>query len=38
MKIQKLAKGNLNRFASVVQQFGELHAPVAQNTGFVSSP
>ncbi len=31
MKILKLAKQKLDLFASVVQQFGELHAPVEQD-------
>jgi len=31
VKILKLPKGKLDLFASVVQQFGELHAPVEQN-------
>ncbi len=35
MKILKLPKGNLDFFASVVQQFGEVHAPVEQNGHFV---
>jgi len=35
MKVLKLAKGNLDFFAAVVQQFGEVHAPVSRNGGFV---
>ena len=31
MKILKLAKENLDFFASVLHQFGEIHAPVRQN-------
>ena len=31
MKILKLRKEKLDLFASVVQQFGELHAPVEQD-------
>jgi len=31
MKVLRLAKENLDLFASVVQQFGEVHAPVEQN-------
>ena len=31
MKVLKLAKEKLDFFASVVQQFGEVHAPVEQN-------
>lgn len=34
MKILRLPKGQLDFFASVLQQFGELHAPVAQDGGF----
>jgi hypothetical protein len=35
VKILKLRKEKLNLFASVVQQFGELHAPVEQDGKFV---
>ena len=35
MKIQKLAKDKMDLFAAVVQQFGEVHAPVEQNGSFV---
>ncbi|HUI57999.1 MAG TPA: hypothetical protein VLY04_23650, partial [Bryobacteraceae bacterium] len=35
MKILKLPKGKLDLFASVVQQFGELHAPVEQDGKYV---
>ena len=35
MKILKLPKGKLDFFASVVQQFGEVHAPVAQDGKYV---
>jgi sulfhydrogenase subunit beta (sulfur reductase) len=35
MKILKLAKRNLDFFASVVQQFGEVHGPVEQDGQFV---
>jgi sulfhydrogenase subunit beta (sulfur reductase) len=38
MKIQKLPKDKLDLFASVAQQFGEVHAPVAQDAGFVFKP
>jgi coenzyme F420-reducing hydrogenase alpha subunit len=31
LKILKLPKGKLDLSASVVQQFGELHAPVEQD-------
>lgn len=31
MKVLRLAKENLDFFAAVVQQFGEVHAPVEQN-------
>ncbi len=31
MKVLRLAKENLDLFASVVQQFGEVHAPVEQD-------
>jgi sulfhydrogenase subunit beta (sulfur reductase) len=34
MKTLKLAKDQLDFFASVVQQFGEVHAPVSENGGF----
>jgi sulfhydrogenase subunit beta (sulfur reductase) len=32
MKIQKLPKGKMDLFASIAQQFGEVHAPVAQSS------
>ena len=35
MKILKLPKGKLDFFASVVQQFGEVHAPVEKNGRYV---
>jgi sulfhydrogenase subunit beta (sulfur reductase) len=35
MKTLKLPKDRLDLFASVAQQFGEVHAPVQQNGGFV---
>lgn len=35
MKILKLPKDKLDYFASVVQQFGEVHAPVEQDGKFV---
>jgi sulfhydrogenase subunit beta (sulfur reductase) len=35
MKILKLPKGKLDFFASVLQQFGEVHAPVEQDGQFV---
>jgi sulfhydrogenase subunit beta (sulfur reductase) len=35
VKILKLPKGKLDFFASVVQQFGEVHAPVEQDGKFV---
>ena len=35
MKILKLPKEKLDFFASVVQQFGEVHAPVEQNGKYV---
>lgn len=35
MKILKLPKQQLDFFASVLQQFGEVHAPVARNGRFV---
>ena len=35
MKTLKLPKRNLDLFASVLQRFGELHAPVAQGDDFV---
>ena len=35
MKILKLPKGKLDFFASVVQQFGEVHAPVQENGRYV---
>jgi len=35
LKILKLPKGKLDLFASVVQQFGELHAPVEQDGKYV---
>ena len=35
MKILKLRKDKLDLFASVVQQFGELHAPVEQDGRYV---
>lgn len=35
MKILKLPKDKLDYFASVVQQFGEVHAPVEQDGRFV---
>jgi sulfhydrogenase subunit beta (sulfur reductase) len=35
LKILKLRKENLDLFASVVQQFGELHAPVKQDGRYV---
>lgn len=35
MKVLKLPKEKLDFFASVVQQFGEVHAPVRQNGGYV---
>jgi sulfhydrogenase subunit beta (sulfur reductase) len=34
VKTLKLPKDRLDFFASVLQQFGEIHAPVAQNGGF----
>lgn len=34
MKILKLQKGKLDYFASVAQQFGEVHAPVEVDGGF----
>ena len=34
MKIRKLPKDKLDLFTSVVQQFGEVHAPVAQGQDF----
>jgi hypothetical protein len=34
VKTLKLAKDKLDLFASVVQQFGEVHAPVAQNGAY----
>ena len=38
MKILKLPKEKLDFFASVVQQFGEVHAPVEQDGKFVFKP
>lgn len=35
MKILKLPKKQLDLFASVIQQFGEVHAPVARNGQYV---
>lgn len=35
MKILKLPKAQLDFFASILQQFGEVHAPVEQNGKFV---
>ena len=35
MKLLRLPKERLDLFASVLQQFGEVHAPVARNDGFV---
>ncbi len=35
VKILKLPKEKLDLFASVVQQFGELHAPVEQDGKYV---
>ncbi|MGD8867516.1 MAG: hypothetical protein PVI01_07790, partial [Gemmatimonadales bacterium] len=35
MKILKLPKAQLDFFASVLQQFGEVHAPIEQNGKFV---
>src|ERR1017187_679939 len=35
LKILKLPKGKLDLFALVVQQFGELHAPVEQDGKYV---
>jgi sulfhydrogenase subunit beta (sulfur reductase) len=35
MKTLKLPKQRLDFFASVLQQFGEVHGPVARNGGFV---
>src|ERR1039458_3397804 len=35
LKILKLPKGKLDLFASVDQQFGELHAPVEQDGKYV---
>ncbi|MEO0108212.1 MAG: hypothetical protein ABIK62_03455 [candidate division WOR-3 bacterium] len=37
MKVLKLPKRNLDFFAAVAQQFGEVHAPVSQNGEFVFS-
>ena len=34
MKILKLPKSHLDFFASVIQKFGEVHAPVARNGKF----
>jgi sulfhydrogenase subunit beta (sulfur reductase) len=38
MKILKLPKNKLDFFTSVVQQFGEVHAPVEQNGQFAFQP
>lgn len=38
MKILKLPKEKLDFFASVVQQFGEVHAPVEQNGKYAFKP
>lgn len=38
MKILKLPKEKLDLFASVVQQFGEVHGPVEQNGKYVFKP
>lgn len=38
MKTLRLPKGRLDFFASVVQQFGEVHAPVEQDGGFAFRP
>jgi len=38
MKVLKLPKKNLDFFASVVQQFGEVHAPVEQDGKYVFKP
>jgi sulfhydrogenase subunit beta (sulfur reductase) len=38
MKTLRLPKGQLDFFASVLQQFGEVHAPVAQDGGFAFKP
>ncbi|MDP1862253.1 MAG: 4Fe-4S dicluster domain-containing protein [Gemmatimonadaceae bacterium] len=35
MKTLRLPKGQLDYFASVLQQFGEVHAPVERDGGFV---
>jgi len=35
VKIRKLPKDKLDFFASVVQQFGEVHAPVEQDGKYV---
>ena len=38
MKILKLEKEKLDFFASVVQQFGQVHAPVEQDGGYAFRP
>ena len=38
MKILKLPKGKLDFFASVIQQFGEVHAPVERDGNYVFQP
>lgn len=38
MKTLKLPKSNLDFFAAVLQQFGEVHAPVAKGDGFAFQP
>ena len=38
MKILKLPKAKLDFFASIVQKFGEVHAPVEQNGKFAFKP
>lgn len=38
MKVLVLPRGELPAFAAVLQQFGELHAPVARDGGFVFAP
>lgn len=38
MKILKLPKAKLDVFASVLQQFGEVHAPVEQNGSYAFKP
>lgn len=38
MKTLRLPKGQLDYFASVLQQFGEVHAPVEQDGGFAFRP